>query len=205
MKLLHIDSSILGQHSASREVGNAIVTHLAGTGTDVEVIHRDLAADELPHLTLATLPSAHAAAVPANQLDATQTEARKQSDAVLKEFLAADTVVIAAPMYNFTVPSQLKAWIDRILIGGVTFRYGTNGPEGLITKKRVLIALARGGLYVSDSPAASAEHAEQYLRTVFDFIGVSPEFVIVEGLAISPESREKSMADAVASVSKLVD
>lgn len=203
MKLLHIDSSILGQHSASREVGNAIVRHLAGTGTDVEVIHRDLAAEELPHLTLATLPSVHAAAVPTDQLGAAQTEARKQSDAVLEEFLAADTVVIAAPMYNFTVPSQLKAWIDRILIGGVTFRYGANGPEGLIMNKRVIIAIARGGLYGSDSAAASAEHAERYLRDVFGFIGVSPEFIIAEGLAISPESREKSMADAVANVSKL--
>lgn len=203
MKLLHIDSSILGQHSASRVVGNAIVASLSGDGKKAHIVYRDLAAEELPHLTLATLPSAHAAATPADQLDADQTEARKQSDAVLEEFLTADTVVIAAPMYNFTVPSQLKAWIDRILIGGVTFRYGPNGPEGLITNKRVIIAVARGGLYGSESPAASAEHAEQYLRAVFGFIGVAPELVIAEGLAISPESREKSMADAAATVSKL--
>lgn len=197
MKLLHIDSSILGQYSASRQIGNAIVAHLVESGTGVDVVHRDLVADDLPHLTLATLPSAHSAAVPAEQLDPVQAQARKQSDTALEEFLAAETVVIAAPMYNFTIPSQLKAWIDRILVGGVTFRYGPNGPEGLAGNKRVIIAVARGGLYGHESLAASAEHTESYLRTVFGFIGIVPEFVVAEGLAVSPENKTKHIEAAL--------
>ena len=96
---------------------------------------------------------------------------------MLDEFLAADTIVIGAPMYNFTLPSQLKAWIDRIVIAGKTFRYTENGPEGLAGGKRVIIALARGGFYSDGSPAAALEHLETYLRGVFNFIGIEPEFV----------------------------
>ena len=109
---------------------------------------------------------------------------------MLDEFLAADTIVIGAPMYNFTLPTQLKAWIDRILVAGKTFRYTENGPEGLAGGKRVIIALARGGFYDAGSPAAALEHLESYLRGVFNFIGIEPEFVAADGLAIGPEQRE---------------
>jgi FMN-dependent NADH-azoreductase len=100
-------------------------------------------------------------------------------------------------MYNFTLPSQLKAWLDRILVAGKTFRYTENGPEGLAGDKRVIIALARGGLYHEGAPAAGLEHLESYLRGVFGFIGIEPEFVAADGLAISPEQREAAITKAL--------
>ena len=106
-------------------------------------------------------------------------------------------------MYNFTLPSQLKAWIDRILIAGKTFRYTANGPEGLAGGKRVIIALARGGFYDANSPAASLEHLETYLRGVFNFIGIEPEFVAADGLAVSPEQREESISQALGTTIRL--
>ena len=135
-------------------------------------MYRDLAANPLPHLTLDAFADT----------------------SVLDEFLAADTVVIGAPMYNFTLPTQLKAWIDRLAIAGTTFRYTENGPEGLVKDKRVIVALARGGFYGEGTPAAALEHLETYLRGVFNFIGVEPEFVAADGLAIGPEQREQSIS-----------
>jgi len=106
-------------------------------------------------------------------------------------------VVIGAPMYNFTLPTQLKAWLDRILVAGKTFRYTETGPEGLAGGKRVIVALARGGFYDAGSPAASLEHLETYLRGVFNFIGIEPEFVAADGLAVGPEQRESSVRQAL--------
>jgi FMN-dependent NADH-azoreductase len=173
--ILHIDSSINGAGSASRAITGAIVDKLAKSNWGEPVVYRDLAADPLPHLTLDAFA------------DST----------VLDEFLAADVVVIGAPMYNFTLPSQLKAWIDRIAIAGKTFHYTANGPEGLVKDKRVIIALARGGFYHEGSLAAGLEHLESYLRGLFGFIGVEPEFVAADGLAIGPEQREESINSAL--------
>jgi len=122
---------------------------------------------------------------------------------VLDEFLGADTIVIGAPMYNFTLPTQLKAWLDRILVAGKTFRYTANGPEGLAKGRRVIIALARGGIYDAGSPAASLEHLETYLRGVFNFIGIEPEFVAADGLNISPEQRDASIQQALGQTVRL--
>ena len=192
MKLLHIDSSILGDAAASRPVTAAIVDRLKRSAPDLEVAYRDLAAAPLPHLTLAHLPS---------DQDASPDQA--ESQAALDDFLAADIVVIGAPMYNFTIPSQLKAWIDRILIAGKTFRYTENGPEGLAGDKRVVIAVSRGGLYGADTPAAAAEHAESYLRAAFGFIGVEPEFIIAEGLKLSPEHHQAAVEKALEAAAQL--
>ena len=106
-------------------------------------------------------------------------------------------------MYNFTLPTQLKAWLDRILIAGKTFRYTENGPEGLAGGKRVIIALARGGFYNQGSPAAALEHLETYLRGVFNFIGIEPEFVAADGLAIGPEQRDQSIKQAIGDTVRL--
>jgi FMN-dependent NADH-azoreductase len=106
-------------------------------------------------------------------------------------------------MYNFTVPTQLKAWIDRILVAGKTFRYGAQGPEGLSGNKRVIVAISRSGLYGAGSPAAALEHVESYLRVVFGFIGVTPEFIVAEGMLIGPEQREKAVAGALAAATNL--
>src|SRR4029077_412772 len=113
-------------------------------------------------------------------------------------------VVLGAPMYNFTIPSQLKAWIDRILVAGKTFRYSAGGPEGLAGSKRVIVAISRGELYGAGMPAAALEHVETYLRGVFGFIGVSRlEIVVAEGLQIGPEQRAKAMQGALRAVAEL--
>jgi FMN-dependent NADH-azoreductase len=179
--ILHIDSSINGENSASREVSASIVNQLKSALWREEVVYRDLAANPLPHLTLDAFADT----------------------SVLEEFQAADTIVIGAPMYNFTVPSQLKAWIDRIVIAGATFRYTENGPEGLAKGKRVIVALARGGFYNEGSPAASLEYLERYLTGLFNFIGIEPEFVAADGLAVSPEQREESIRLALGETVRL--
>jgi len=172
--ILHLDASINGDNSASRAISRSIIEQLKTGLWGEQTIYRDLAADPLPHLTLDAFA------------DTT----------VLDEFLAADTIVIGAPMYNFTLPTQLKAWIDRIIVAGKTFQYTANGPEGLAKGKRVIVALARGGFYDESSPAAALEHLETYLRGVFNFIGIEPEFVAADGLAVSPEQREESLRTA---------
>ena len=126
------------------------------------------------------------------------------SAAALDEFLAADIVVIGAPMYNFTIPSQLKAWIDRILVAGKTFKYSETGVEGLAKGKRVIVTITRGGFYGADTPAAAGEHLETYLRWVFGFIGVTDlEIILAEGIQTSPEQREKAVANALQAVTDL--
>ncbi len=178
MTILKIDSSITGDSSVSRQLTTATVDQLVAQNLDERVIERDLVATPLSHLTLGGSGDAD----------------------VLEEFLAADTVVIGAPMYNFTVPSQLKAWIDRILIAGVTFRYGANGPEGLAGDKRVIVAVSRGGFYEHSS---SLEHVETYLRGVLSFIGITPEFVHADGIAVGPEQREAGIAHGLGEVERL--
>ena len=181
MTILHLDASINGENSASRAISRSIVDQLRAADPQAEIVARDLVSDPLPHLTF---------------------EAFADSS-VLDEFLAADTVVIGAPMYNFTLSSQLKAWLDRILIAGKTFRYTETGPEGLAGGKRVIVALARGGFYDVGSPAAALEHLESYLRGVFNFIGIEPEFVAADGLAVSPEHRENSLKQALGQTVRL--
>ena len=181
MTILHIDSSINGENSASRAISAKIVDQLKAAQWGEQIVYRDLAADPLPHLTFDAFADS----------------------SVIDEFFAADTIVIGAPMYNFTLPTQLKAWIDRIVIAGKTFQYGANGPEGLVTGKRVIIALARGGFYNDGSPAASLEYLERYLRSVFNFIGLDPEFVVADGLSVSPEQRETSLKQALGETIRL--
>jgi FMN-dependent NADH-azoreductase len=200
MKLLHLDSSILGGNSASRQLSAATVTQLIKATPGLDVVYRDLAGEPLSHLSGEHLAATQGAVPesPAMQKDVTA------SQAALDEFLSADIVVIGAPMYNFTIPSQLKAWIDRIVAAGKTFRYGPAGVEGLAGNKRVIIAISRGGFYGAGTPAAALEHVETYLRGVFGFIGVTNiEIVAAEGLKVSPEQREKSIHDALQVISEL--
>jgi FMN-dependent NADH-azoreductase len=181
MKLLHIDSSVFGENSASRNLTAAIVARLRAEHADIEVIRRDLAAQTLPHFT-PVLENSHPCVA--------------RNAEILDEFLSADIVVIGAPMYNFAIPTQLKAWIDRILAAGKTFRYTENGPEGLAGGKRVIIASARGGIY-SDAAGKASDFQEAYLRRVFEFIGVdNPEFVRAEGLNLGAAQRDAAMAKA---------
>jgi FMN-dependent NADH-azoreductase len=199
MNLLHLDASILGANSASRQLSAALVDNLRKANPGLTYVYRDLAAQPLAHLSGEYLAAAAGAAPesPALQQDVAAGQA------VLAEFLAADTVVIGAPMYNFTIASQLKAWIDRIAVAGKTFRYTASGPEGLAGNKRVIIAISRGGLYGAGAPAAAMEHTETYLTALFGFLGVKPEFVIAEGLLLGPDAREKSLAGALQTVAAL--
>jgi FMN-dependent NADH-azoreductase len=199
MKLLHIDTSILADHSVSRQVSATIADRLRKEVPGLEVTYRDLSLAPLSHLSGGHLAAAQGA-VP----DAPLQQDLAAGQAMLDEFLAADIVVIGAPMYNFTVPSQLKAWIDRILVAGKTFRYSDKGVEGLAGDKRVIIAISRGGLYGADMPSAAAEHVETYLRTVFAFIGIAnPEIIVAEGIKIGPEQREKALAGALQAATSL--
>ncbi len=192
MKLLHLDSSILGDNSASREVSAAIVARLRQADPSLAVTYRDLAADPVPHLSGAYL----AATAGAPGSDALQHEIAT-STAIMDEFLAADTVVIGAPMYNFTISTQLKAWIDRIAVRGKTFSYSEKGPQGLAGGKRVIIAITRGNLYGPGAPAAPFDFQEPYLRALFGFLGITDiEFVRAEGINFSPEHRKAALASA---------
>jgi FMN-dependent NADH-azoreductase len=202
MKLLHIDASILGARSVSRELSALIVERLAAD-QDTHVTHRDLAVAAIPHLTVATLPTAHPASKMAAPLDSDAQTIRDDSDCMLQEFMEADVVVIGAPVYNFTVSTQLKAWLDRIIIPGTTFRHSASGVEGLAKGKRVVIALSRGGVYAPGTAAASAEHAETLLRTMFGFIGIAPELVVAEGLNAGPEARVEAVAVARSAIDRL--
>mgnify|MGYP001544316498 CR=1 FL=1 len=199
MKLLHVDSSILGGHSVSRQVSAAVVQQLRATSGDLTVTYRDLAAKPFSHLSGEHL----AAAQGATPESVAVRDDLAASAIALDEFLAADVVVIGAPMYNFTIPSQLKAWIDRVLVAGKTFKYSETGVQGLVTGKRVIVVVSRGGFYGADSPAAGFEHLETYLRGVFGFIGVTPEVIVAEGVQISPEQREKALAGALAAAGSL--
>ena len=193
MKLLHIDSSVLGPHSVSRQVSAAVVNRLRLETPNLAITYRDLSSTPLAHLS-----GSHLAAAQGAPAEAALAQDLAAGQAVLEEFLAADIVVLGAPMYNFTIPSQLKAWIDRILVAGKTFKYGAAGPEGLAGDKRVIIAVSRGGFYGADTPAAVGEHLETYLRWVFGFIGVAnPEFISADGVQVGPEHREKALAEAL--------
>jgi FMN-dependent NADH-azoreductase len=188
MKVLHIDSSILGEGSATRALTRGIVERLRSEHPEAEVSYLDLAADDLPHLTQSALARSD------------ETEAARNARA-LDEFLAADVLVIGAPIYNFSIPSQLKAWIDRIAIAGRTFRYTANGPEGLAGGKEVIVAMARGGLVGADT---RGEFGESYLRFLFSFLGIrNVRFVHAQGLAISPEHRAESLKAAHASIASM--
>ncbi|HVH83177.1 MAG TPA: NAD(P)H-dependent oxidoreductase [Steroidobacteraceae bacterium] len=185
MKVLHIDSSILGQGSATRGLTREIVARLKSAHPDAKVTHIDLVAEELPHLSHKSLARSDEGEAARNAL-------------ALEQFLGADVLVIGAPIYNFSIPSQLKAWIDRITVAGKTFRYTANGPEGLAGGKEVIVAMARGSISGADR---KGEFGESYLKFLFAFLGITKlRFVRAEGLAISPEHREASLSAARAAI-----
>ncbi len=184
MKLLHIDSSILGENSVSRQLSAAVVANWRQRDPRIEVEYRDLAAEPLPHLSGASLAKA----------DPAEAEAAERT---MRQFLDADVVVVGAPMYNFSIPSTLKAWIDRVAVAGRTFRYTEKGPEGLAGGKRLIVAGAFGGQHAG-SPT---DFVEPYLRQVFGFLGITDiEFVRADGIAYGPEHRERAIKVALARI-----
>jgi FMN-dependent NADH-azoreductase len=191
MKLLHIDSSILGDNSASRQLSREVVEAWKAAEPGITVTYRDLAADAISHFSAQTLV---AAGTSAELRDAALKHEADLSASAMAEFLAADAVVIAAPMYNFSVPTQLKAWIDRIAVAGQTFRYTEAGPEGLCGGKKLVIVSTAGGLHAGQP---SGVGHEDYLKLVFGFLGITDiEIVRAEGLAYGDDMRTKAMSEA---------
>jgi FMN-dependent NADH-azoreductase len=193
MKLLHIDSSILGEGSVSRQLTARLVSAARARHGGVEVTYRDLVAQPVGHLTGAHLAAAQGAKPESPTLQ--QDVQAGQSD--LDTFLAADVIVVGAPMYNFGIPSQLKAWIDRIAVAGKTFRYTDKGPEGLAGGKKMYVVSSRGGFYGSETPAAFLDHQETYLRGLFGFLGITDiRFIRAEGLAVGDDHRARALDNA---------
>ncbi|MBI6619589.1 MULTISPECIES: FMN-dependent NADH-azoreductase [Pseudomonas] len=191
MKLLHIDSSILGDNSASRQLSRELVQAWTAADSDITVTYRDLAADAISHFSAQTLV---AAGTSAELRDAALKHEADLSASTMAEFLAADAVVIAAPMYNFSIPTQLKAWIDRIAVAGQTFRYTEAGPQGLCGGKKLVIVSTSGGVHAGQP---SGVGHEEYLKLMFGFLGITDiEFVRAEGLAYGDDMRTKAMSEA---------
>ena len=196
MKLLHIDSSPLNGNSVSRQLTQSIVAQwrAAHPGTTVEYL--DLAADAPTHLNLDSLgfrmgPNAEG-------LSDVQKRENAISERLVSQFLAADVLVVGAPMYNFSIPSQLKAWIDRVAQVGRTIKYTEKGPQGLAGGKTVIVASTRGGAY---SAAPAMDHQESYLKIVFGFFGITDlRFVRAEGLAMGDEAKAKALAAAAGDI-----
>jgi len=192
LKILHIDSSISGIHSVSRKLSAAVVRRLSSLTASPSLVYRDLAANPVPQFS----PEVALAASAADTNVATPDGVVLQT--VLSEVMEADVIVVGAPMYNFSVPSQLKSWLDAIVVPGKTFRYTTAGVEGLLVGKRVIIASARGGVYSPGSPAAAAEHQESFLLSLFGFLGIRDiEVVRAEGVRMGEELAAAAMAAAL--------
>jgi FMN-dependent NADH-azoreductase len=198
MKVLHLDSSILGEASASRKLTREVIEQLRANAPDLTVVHRDLAAQPIAHLTGEVLATRGTAAEYLNALQA--REAKLDAD-LHAELQAADVLVIGAPLYNVSVPTGLKAWIDRITVAGKTFRYTDKGPEGLVKGKRAIVVATSGGIH-ADTAVDGAYVG--YLKGLLAFIGVTDvEIVRAEGLAVSDQVRAHAMAKARGKIREL--
>ena len=196
--ILLIQSSIFGEQSRSLGLAREFLNrHYPGQ----EVADRVLTPASMPHLDGET-------AVAFKTPEAQRTERQKQlvtlSDTLIAELERADTIVLAAPMYNFSISSTLKAWIDHVARAGRTFRYTAQGPEGLLKGKKVVVLTARGGHYSGQSPSRAFDFQEPYLRAGLGFLGMSDvTFVYLEGLNISPDEAAKGLERARTAIDKL--
>ncbi|MES2106141.1 MAG: NAD(P)H-dependent oxidoreductase [Pseudomonadota bacterium] len=222
MQVLHIDSSISGGQSVSRQLTASIIAQLKLTTPDLALSYRDLAAAPVPHQSpalqfakmktlyeLGALSGDIGEMVAAAVQGGAQVEPAAQAElaatnAALDEFLAADTIVLGAPMYNFGISSQLKAWIDSLAAPGKTFSYSATGVQGLCGNKRVIIASSRGGVYSAASAMAFMDHQETFLSSFFSFIGITDiSFVRAEGVNLGAEQRQRALDSALAEVAQL--
>jgi FMN-dependent NADH-azoreductase len=197
MKILHLDASPLGSASLSRQLTASVVEKLTRDHPAAQVVHRDLDETRISHLSseliqvLRPAPGSTPPSGPTIRAEADQT------DTLIEELLSADVVVIGAPMINFSIPSQLKAWIDRVAQGGRTFRYTAEGPIGLATGKKTIVVSTRGGVYAGTAYEAAMDHQEAYLRTVLNFLGMTDvTFVRAEGVALGTDKKEEAVAAA---------
>jgi FMN-dependent NADH-azoreductase len=195
MKLLHIDSSPLNSASASRALSRKAVAAWTSNHPATEVEYLDLAKDAPSHLNLDSL--GFRLGSEATQLTPMQQRENEVSEKLVSQFLAADVIVIGAPMYNFSVPSQLKAWVDRILQAGRTFKYTETGPVGLAGGKTVIVISTRGGFYSGVALEGVLDHQESYLKTVFRFVGIDDVRIVrAEGLGMGAEAKARALAAA---------
>ena len=195
MKLLHIDSSIMGGNSVSRQLTQNIVAEWHASHAATVVDYLDLAQDTPSHLSAESLGFR----LPPQTEGLSEVQRRENlvSEALVSQFLAADVIVIGAPLYNFSIPSQLKAWIDRIAQAGRTFTYTEQGPKGLAGGKTVIVAITRGGVYSTSEGGRAMEHQESYLQTVLGFLGITDvRFVRVEGVAMGDAVKAEALASA---------
>ena len=203
MQLLHIDSAITGAQSVSRQLTAQTVDAWRASHPQVQVQYLDLAADAPAHYTAeAMAPRTGQTA----ELSAAQQRENAVSELLVSQFLAADLVVIGAPMYNFSIPSQLKAWIDRIAQPRRTFQYTAQGVEGLAKGKTVVIVSSRGGVYSTSEGGRAMEHQESYLRTVMGFFGVTDVRVVrAEGVGQGEEAKALALATAAQAIRMLTE
>lgn len=204
MKVLHIDSSAMGEASVTRLLTARIVSALQTATPDAQIVYRDVTANPPGHLTAELLKVVKFRDLEGlNDIQRTELEL---TDTLVDEFLASDVVVIGAPMYNFTIPTQLKAWVDRVAQAGRTFRYTENGPVGLAGDKKVYIASARGGVYSTSDAMTALDHQESYLRTVLGFMGITDVTVIrAEGVSMGADARTKAMDIASMEIARVIN
>ena len=202
MKLLQVDSSILGTNSVSRLLTAEVVAAWVAAHPGTQVEHLDLVANAPSHLDTNSI-----AVKTGVQAEPTDVQRRENaiSEQLVSQFLAADVIVVGAPLYNFSVPSQLKAWIDRLAQMGRTFKYTDKGPVGLAGGKTVIVASSRGGMYSTSEGGQAAEHQESYLKVVFGFFGITDvRFVRAEGLAMGEAAKASALASARSDIATAV-
>jgi len=198
--ILLVTSSPRGADSLSSKIAAELALKLKAQAGDNRLVHRDLAADPVPHLDAVSTAAIRKAA---DDRTPAEAAAADYSDGLVCEVLAADTLIIATGMINFGIYSTLKSWIDNVARAGQTFTYTDSGPVGLAAGKKVFLVIASGGVY-SQGPAAVMDHAVPYLKTVFGFLGMSDvEVIHVEGVAFGPQAAEEAIASAQARISAL--
>ena len=185
-KLLFVTSSLFGEGSQSRLIAGEFIDRWRRSHPRTVVLERELTAETMPHLSL---PALAAAVTPVETRSSEQHQAAALADTLIAEVEAAEVIVLAVPMYNFSIPSTLKAWIDHITRSGRTFRYGAGGPEGLLRGKKVFVITGRGLVYGDSSPGKDMDFQAPYLRAMLAFLGLDDvTFIHLEGLKISPET-----------------
>jgi FMN-dependent NADH-azoreductase len=198
MKALILNSSAQGDASVSNKLTKDLVERLRAADPECQIKVRDIGSNPIPHLTATTVQGIRGVA----ESDA-EREAQALSDSLIEELREADLIVIGAPMYNFGMPSTLKAWFDHVLRARVTFRYTENGPEGLLTGKRAVVIETRAGIY-SEGPASGLDSQEPHIRTLLGFMGITDvHFVRVEGLAYGEEAATRALDAAVAELDEV--
>jgi FMN-dependent NADH-azoreductase len=199
--ILIVDSAATGEASVSRKLTRALADTLQRRHPAARIVRRDVGAAPVPHLSEATVPAIRGGLAETPEAE----RALALSNELIAELKAADVIVIGAPMYNFGMPSTLKAWFDHVLRAGITFRYSEAGPEGLVTGKKAIVVETRAGLY-SQGPAAAMDSQEPHLRTLLGFMGIDDvTFVRAEKLAFGPDAAAAAIAEAIGALESFAE